>query len=441
LTGPFGSAAYLGAACCLVAPAALGVALDERRRPRWRWAAAVSAASALFGAVGSGSRAAWLALLVVGCVTGWRARHNRSLPKIAAAAALIIALAALATPVGSRVASTADSTAAGGVSRLEEWRVGVATLAHHPLVGAGPEGYRIVFRDGVDAAYEREHGRSVQPDRAHNGLLDIALAGGVPAAILYAAFVVTAAMSVRRRLLATAPSPALLGALAAITAYLLQQQLLFPLAELEPVLFLLAGGVVCSGQPTVRLSRLGARTGAAAAAVLAVAALWWGARDIAAWHAAHAAAGAQDRAKAQRHALDAISWRGDEVWLHLLAARSAPTPEAALAAVDDALALSAGDPIALLRRQELLVTLDPAAAFEELHDLVADDPNNAALQLLYGTAAVRTGDEAIAERAWLRALDLAPESPGPRHNLITLYRGQGRDAEANALEDAGTDGQ
>ncbi len=441
LTGPFGSAAYLGAASCLVAPAALGVALDAARRTGWRWAAAVAAASALFGAVGSGSRAAWLALTVVGGAAAWRARRSPWLPKVAAGAAVVVGCAALLTPVGARLSSATDSTAAGGTSRLDEWRVGVATLAHHPLVGAGPEGYRIVFHEGVDAAYEREHGRAVQPDRAHNGLLDIALAGGIPAALLYAAFVVAAALSVRRRMRGRAWPPALAGASAAIVAYLVQQQLLFPLAELEPVLFLLAGGVVCRGRPVLRLPRLAARAGAAALGALAVAALWWGVRDVAAWRAAGAATTATDMATAQRHALDAIAWRSDEVWLHLLAARSAPTAEAALAHVDTALRLSPGDPIALLRRQELLVTTDPATAFEELHDLVAADPHNAALQLLFGTAAIRTGDETVAERAWLRALDLAPGSPGPRQNLITLYRRQGRDTEADALEESGTDGR
>lgn len=444
LTGPFGSAAYLGAAGCLVAPAALGVALDDGRRVAWRRAAAVAAASAFFGAVGSGSRAAWLALVLVAAVAAWRARRDPRLPKIAAAAAAVGVCAALLTPVGARLASSTDADAAGGASRLDEWRIGAVTLAGHPLLGAGPEGYRIVVHEGIDAAYEREHGRAVQPDRAHNGLLDLALAGGVPAAILYASFVTAAAVAVRRRTRGRRWSPALAGAIAAIVAYLLQQQLLFPLAELEPVLFLLAGGVVCSGRPALRMPRAASLAGAAAAAVLAVAAIWWGVRDVAAWHAADAAAAAIDRgdlAAAQGHSLDALGWRSDEVWLHLLAARSAPTAEAALADVDAALALSPGDPIALQRRQELLVTLDPATAFEELHDLVAADPHNAALQLLYGTAAIRTGDEQIAEQAWLRALDLAPGSPGPRQNLITLYRHQGRDADADALEEAGTDGR
>ena len=437
LTGLFGSAAYLGAAACLVAPAALGGAFDVRRTPRWRWAAATAAASAVFAAVGSGSRAAWVGLGVVALGVAWLQRRNRWLPRAALATLAVVALAALTSPVGSRVSTVTDSAAGGGSSRVDEWRVGLSTLGHHPLLGAGPEGYRIVFHDGVNADYERDHGRAVQPDRAHNGFLDLALAGGILAALLYGGFIAACVLEVRRRTRGTTTTPALLGALAAIVAYLLQQQFLFPLAELEPVLFLLAGGVVCSGAPTVRATRSVGRTAAAATAVVAAAALWWGITDIAARTDATSASkaiAAGKPADAYRGALDALAWRDDEVWLHLFAARTAPTPELALAHVDDALALSPGDPIALRNRQELLVTLDPATAFEELHALLADDPYNAGLQQLYGTAAVRTGDEVIAEQAWLAALDLAPNAPGPRQNLITLYRQQGRDAEADELE-------
>ena len=436
LTGLFGSAAYLGAAACLVAPAALGVAFDVRRTHRWRWAAAVAATSAVFAAAGSGSRAAWVGLGIVGLGAAWLQRRRRWLPRAALALAAVVALAALTSPVGSRVSSVTGSSA-GGASRIDEWRVGLATLGHHPLLGAGPEGYRIVFHDGVDAEYEREHGRAVQPDRAHNGFLDLALAGGVPAALLYGAFITACVMDVRRRTRGTASTPAFLGVLAAIAAYLVQQQFLFPLAEMEPVLFLLAGGVVCSAAPTVRASGTGGRATAAAATLIAAAALWWGVSDIAARSdatSASTALAAGNPAEAYRGARDALDWRDDEVWLHLLAARTAPTAELALAHVDDALALSPRDPIALRNRQELLVTLDPATAFEELHDLLADDPSNASLQQLYGTAAIRTGDEVIAEQAWLTALDLAPNASGPRQNLITLYRQQGRDAEADELE-------
>ena len=55
------------------------------------------------------------------------------------------------------------------------------------MLGVGPEGYRVVFPQVVDAAYVRSYGVAVYPDRAHNGLLDVTLDGGVVAGLLYAA--------------------------------------------------------------------------------------------------------------------------------------------------------------------------------------------------------------------------------------------------------------
>ena len=61
------------------------------------------------------------------------------------------------------------------------------TIAGHPLLGVGPEGYRVVFPHEVDAAYIHAYGDAVYPDRAHNGILDVTLDGGLLAGALYAA--------------------------------------------------------------------------------------------------------------------------------------------------------------------------------------------------------------------------------------------------------------
>jgi len=445
LVGPFGSAAYLGAAATLVAPVALGVALDRDRAHWWRGVAGVAAAAGLFAIVGSGSRAAWVGTMI-GVVVAAAGLARRRSPRdrlptsrgnrgavlaSAAAAAVVVVLAALATPAGSRAASAFTGDGGGGASRLDEWRVAVAVVAEYPLVGAGPEGYRIVVREGVDAGYERAYGRSVQPDRAHQAVLDMAVSGGIPAAVLLLGVWATAARAFRRRRAGGLVTVAL-------AAYLGQQQFLFPLAEVEPVVFLLAGAALAERPwrlPPV--PRVGLTVVACAAAAVAA---WAGVRDVRAWSAAAgsvAAAHAGDPVEAHREALVALGWRGDEVWLHLLRSAVAATPEEALAAVDDALALSPGDPIAQVRRMELLTTLDPARAADEIDVLLADDPYHATLHLLRGTAAIHIGDEVVAEQEWLVALDLAPAAVGPRANLITLYTQQGRLDDAAALQAAG----
>lgn len=478
LLGTFGSAAYLGAAATVVLPIAAGVAADAGRARWWRATAAVAATVALYAGLGSGSRAAWLGLAGAAAVAGLAIRGRRRLlaarttetldrrPRIvvfvlAGCVSATIALAAATTPLGSRVGSLVErgaSTSAGeagdlgGVSRLDEWAVAVRVIANRPMLGAGPEGYRLVAHEGIDADYARAYGREVQPDRAHNVFLDTAAAGGVPAALALVALWLGIGMVLWRHRHALMPEPMAVGAVAASAGYALQQQFLFPLAEVDPVVWLLLGGLVgtlrqqtvavgTAAAPVRRLAWLHvASAGVAAAAVAA--AVWFGVRDIAAWRAAAEAVAADargDAVLAHEAALDAVEWRSDEVWLHLLLSRLALTSDEAMAAADGALALSPADPIALLRRAELLTTIDPTAAATELDVLLHADPHHATLHLLRGTAAIRVGDEQTAEREWLRALDLAPGAAGPRANLIRLYRQQGRDEEAAALEAAALD--
>ena len=51
-------------------------------------------------------------------------------------------------------------------------------MAAHPITGAAPEGYRVVFPTEVDDDYERAYGRVVVPDRAQDMPLDVAAADG-----------------------------------------------------------------------------------------------------------------------------------------------------------------------------------------------------------------------------------------------------------------------
>jgi predicted Zn-dependent protease len=119
--------------------------------------------------------------------------------------------------------------------------------------------------------------------------------------------------------------------------------------------------------------------------------------------------GAVDRAR------EAVDARPDEVRLHLLLARvlmaDGRGTRAALAAVDDALARSPGDPVARRERARLLVDragatrlpVDVAAARSDLEALTRSDPANAGLHRLAGEAARLDGDVAAADRSFARA--------------------------------------
>jgi hypothetical protein len=90
----------------------------------------------------------------------------------------------------------------------------------------------------VTADYERTYGREVLPDRAHSAPLDLAAAGGLPAAMLYVALTGGVVVVAVRRMRSGVPAAALA---VAVIAYLVQQLLLFPIAELDPILGLAAG--------------------------------------------------------------------------------------------------------------------------------------------------------------------------------------------------------
>jgi O-antigen ligase len=421
LTGSLGSAAYLGAAGVLLLPVTVAVMLDRERDRRARAIASLATAGLVVAVIGSGARAAWFGLAVAAGATvvargRRRLRTWRAAVAVGAAGLLVAAALVAFTPVGARLSALTDGDAAGGLSRLDEWRVAARVIAAHPLTGVGPEGYRVAFAEGVDETYERTHGRDPLPDRAHAAPLDVALAGGLVTVAAWAV-VVAVMMAAAVRILRTGEGW-LVGAAAGLIAHFVGQLLLFPTAELEPAAWLLGGLVVAAGsaapvrarpvpRPVLALLGLGAVT-AAATGVLDVVAD----RNAA---AAVAAAGRTDTGAAVDHARAAVSRRPDEVRLHLLLARTLIADErgtrAALRAVDGALAVSPRDPVARRERARLLVERaaathlpeDVAAARTDLAALTREDPSNAVLHRLAGQAARLDGDEAAADRAFARA--------------------------------------
>ncbi len=439
LTGTFGSAAYLGAAAALLLPVVIGVATDRSQPLAWRRAAALAGPLLAVTVLGSGARAAWVGLVTAALWSAWARRgallgSPRRSVGLAVAGAVASVLLVVATPLGSRLVAITDPDAPGGQGRVDEWRVATAVLAEHPLTGVGPEGYRVAFADGVDAAYERDHGREVQPDRAHSGPLDVALAGGLPGLAAWLAAVLIVGGAVRRAL--RWGSGWVVGAAAALVAHLAGQLFLFPVVELEPVAWLLGGLLVAAAPSRPRRDLAAAPGGVRTTAVvvpllvvgllgvLALVGLVGGAAEIVADRRAGDASDALATGS-YRHAADrarsALDLRPDVLRLHLLAARAAVAAEEGLHVgirhLDDALDLSPGDPIALRQRVELLVARAAAtqvpvhvdAARDELRRLLVDDPNN---RLLWRQAAVLadvTGDGAAFKDAQSHLAELAPD--------------------------------
>jgi O-antigen ligase len=426
LGGPFGSAAYLGAAICLTVPVAAGVAADAGEQAIWRRVAGFAFVSGAIGLVGSGTRAAWVALAITGVLVvavrpSWRV--------VLAGLGVVFVAIAVVAPRLDEVTGRSD---VGGAARLAEWEVAANVIAEHPLLGTGPEGYRIALSDGVDDDYERTYGRDVLPDRAHSALLDVAAIGGLPATVMYAALLVTAGWAAQRAL--RSGVALMVGLASAVVAYTLQQLLLFPLAEIDPVFWLLAGGLVAArpgaaAGPAAETasapdaaSGVGRRVIEVTCALLAVLVFVVGVLGVAADRSARTALRRPDGSDGAVAAAErATELRPDVLRYRLLASavyadvQSVAGARAAVRAALDAADLSPRDPIARQRlaasRTELAqVTgspVDLAAARAEWEDLVADDPHCLPCWLGLGSGRLLSDDLGGARTAWERALELS----------------------------------
>ncbi len=430
LMGPFGSAAMLGAACCLVLPVCAGVALDARDPRPWRAAATFGAATATIALVGSGTRAAWVGIGLAGAALVVVRRPPRHLVLVASAA-MVVAVALL----GPRLDDIVQRTNGAG-SRLDEWAVAARVITDHPLLGAGPEGYRIAAVGAVDANYERDYGRDrVLPDRAHSGPLDVAATGGLLAGLVYLALIGSVVLSAARTMRTAGPMTT--GLCVAIVAYSLQQLLLFPLAELDSVWWLFAGMVVAViGRPNTATVQPRWRPVAVAAFVLAPIALVVGVLDVAADRQAERAISALDIDEAMVAAERAVDLRPDDlryrsvvIAIHRERGTLADI-DAALVHADAALDWSRDDPIALDQHATLLLDraaitgldADANAAFAAWQGLVARDPVRARWQMQFGRSAALTGQTEVALRAISVAAQLRPGDPEIAALLAELER-------------------
>lgn len=471
LGGPFGQPAYLGAAAVLALPVAIGVAADGDESGRWRLVGALGAGGGTLMLLGSQSRAAWIGLLLAvisGAVavgiarrrTGDRADHSASGPRGTAPIllpAVVVGIMIAAVPaLRSRITSSFDD---GGViqGRLDEWQVGWRALRQSPVVGYGPEGYRTVFGAHVDREYVIDWGREVITDRAHSGVLDTALVFGVPGGLLYAALMVLAVAAALRAIGRGDRSK--VGPAVGVMAYAAQQQFLFPLSELDPLLWMAVGLLVSRDATSTEPDR-SARSGdghrrgrhgppspvrsafrglAIGAAVLVTIG---GLLDLVANGFLASAVDRDDADRALGDVDTAITLRPDSIRYRFVASRLADRggrTEVALSRVEQGLARSPADPalrgeegrLQLARARE--TTSEPQRsqaldeAIETLEALVVDDPNHPEQLQRLGIALALNGEFDRGIELLERAVELVPDSPEPGLNLREALRLAGRD--------------
>jgi O-antigen ligase len=243
--GLLGQPTYLAALALLLGPVAAAVACDPGAGRGWRPAAVAATAGCGVALAASQTRGAWVALAVafaffVRIRLSWGGFRTK---KVWAVVVLATALLLTVGHAGARVTSALDGTDGGLGARADEWALAARAIADRPVTGAGPEGYRIVAPAYIDEAYTRRHGREEVVDRAHSAPLDVAAAAGLLAAGLYVALlalvVARCARAVRRP-----AHPVVTGMAVSLVAWVVQQLVAFPIAEVDPVAWLLAGGLV-----------------------------------------------------------------------------------------------------------------------------------------------------------------------------------------------------
>jgi hypothetical protein len=427
LGGPYGSASFLGAALCLILPVCIATCVVSRSRP-WRHGAAVSTALCVAALIGSGTRAALVALTITSVVAAVAVVPRLSGPPWVDPrwGRGVLPLGAVAT--GVVLASGTDRSVVdrsqGASSRLADWEVGWRIVAEHPWLGVGPEGYRTVLADGVTASYERAYGRSPLPDRAHNVLIDVAAAGGVFAALLFAALAVMVGVAGWRALRSGSGFSA--GLAVAAIAYLVQQSFLFPVASIDPIFWLFAGVLVASPatSPVGATWRPPPRLIASVAGPVVLALVVSGTFAVAADRAARQAVDTGNPLAARR----AVELRPDVVRYRLLAAELQPDSiigyDAAIADVERAARVSPHDPIVALALademlQKAIATGRPAdvdAAVEMWRALAAHDRNCYECHLGAGYASALAGDVVAATGEFGRASALEPAGVTEAHD-------------------------
>lgn len=181
--GALGNSNFSGAHLAMATPAALWLAHGTRGRGRALWIAAAVLCTS--GVAVSQSRGAMLALaagLMVGAVA-WRLPWR---PIVGAGAAIMVLVAGFALATNDRGADELLASTTWG-ERVDLWQVALDGFPDHPILGGGPDLYRLTFADhaGPELA-------DVVSDEPHNVLLDHLDGAGVAGAAAWLVVVVAA---------------------------------------------------------------------------------------------------------------------------------------------------------------------------------------------------------------------------------------------------------
>lgn len=176
----------------LLFPIGYGIALvltEDRVRPRML--ALASSVLCLAALVVTYTRSGWAGALITLCVLGWAGRKSLLVPWRATKLPVLAGLALLAAllvwsslrpgvtnPV-ERLSPSAGQLSSALSERAEIWGTAIAATGRRPILGWGPDSLGLVYRRF------RPPSEDLTSDDAHCWPLDLAVSGGVPAALLF----------------------------------------------------------------------------------------------------------------------------------------------------------------------------------------------------------------------------------------------------------------
>lgn len=432
-----GNASDEGAIGALCFAPLLLVALDRKERLVGAGAAAAAVLTVL-----SASRGALLALLAEVAIIAVLRGGRRAIAACVASIVLVTGLAFTVPATRDRVIGTSGLAQHTVTGRGLLWRETLSLDAAHLGLGVGPSNFKSAIASMHDREWQQKVGPQEPPDSPHSLLLQALSAGGLPLVLLLLVLAgQVAAVGGRRAWRDRRRANVFeLGTFVALVGYALTAMVGFtsPGPTLLASIFL---GIALSTQPSDRprprsqsvITRT-ALIGLTALFVLAAVAeipLRRAILDVS----------AGDIQNAQHSFEVAHALRLWDVDLADVAAHSfvtygiATDNDEALEAAKHWLARIPTE----LRRDEQ-VALDTASVLEAQRDyakargvltsLLALDRDNPAIFLQRGIVEAEAGDASAAERDFLAAASVDPTAPGPWQDLATLYRTQGRSAEA-----------
>lgn len=111
-------------------------------------------------------------------------------------------------------------TSQGGTvaERFEIWKAATGATMARPLLGWGPDNFRVAFAEHKTPRYVRTSGPAQLQDNAHNYLLQLAVTSGIPAAVLFTVFLTWSIWVITTRALAS-KNLLMLGVAAGLVGY------------------------------------------------------------------------------------------------------------------------------------------------------------------------------------------------------------------------------